>query len=627
MWYYDFEVFKYDWLVVFRKSNKKKDRRIVINDVEALKEVLLEIGTDLLGGFNNYGYDDTIMAAILMGKDPYIITQRLIENGERELNWQLKLEAPMTIDFKQELPLNLSLKKIEANRGKAIVESKVPFNIQRKLTDDEIEDVVKYCDVDVLELIELSELPERLAYFSAKVGIIKMFNLPQHFVKFTRAKLMAFALKCDKKVELPNDRLLFEYINPLELDNISPAVVKFYERAKHDFRGGGDYKEIEKRQFIEYIDGVPHTYGFGGLHGAKLGYSGKGFFVHADFESYYPNLIIIYEMMSRKTNEPHIFEDTYKSRMRYKRAGDSRQQPLKIGINAVFGALKSEFNPLFDPKFSNEICINGQLVITELAQRLMAFGDLIQTNTDGVIFKLDDPQFKEEFMEECELFRDEFGINLENHYISEIHQRDVNNYIFKMFPTEKHPEGEIEAIGMFKRWDESKLFDNFQSNSYAIVDIAMKRFYMDGIAVEDTVLDLYEKNHMLAFQLVTSKGSTYYKMVHEENGEFVDVENSVNRVFASRDKTNGIMASVKSVPKVIKRVKNGTRINKNGKEVANYDEVYEYDENGDVVMLDSFNKVPNCPDYTIIHNDHIDTFDKRNLDLQFYVDLCNDAKF
>lgn len=627
MWFYDFEVFKYDWMVVFRKGKGRKNRRVVVNDLDALKEVLLEIGNNLLAGFNNYGYDDTIMAALLLGYNPYEITQRIIEHEERELNWQLKLEAPLTIDFKQELPIALSLKVIEANQGHRIVESSVPFNIQRKLTEDEIEDVIKYCDYDVLELMALAEHPERQSYFAAKVGILELFKLPSKYIKFTRAKLMSIMMKSQKNKKIPVDRLHISYIEPLNLDEFNPSLINFYKQAEHDYRGGGDYALIEKRKFVDYIDEVPHTYGFGGLHGARLKYKGKGKFVHADFASFYPALIILYNMMSRKTDYPHLFKETYEMRLEFKALKDPRQLPLKVAINAMYGALKAMTNGLFDPKQSNDVCINGQLVITDLAHRLEPFGDLIQTNTDGIIYKLDDADYKDEFMEVCQEFVAEYGIDLENHYITEIYQKDVNNYIFRTEPDEKHPEGEIEAIGMFKRWEEKKLPTNITSNSFAIVDMALKAFYMDGVSVEDTILDLYERNVMLPFQLVSKKGGTFYKMVHEVEGEFVDLDQNVNRIFAAKNKKYGAVASVKAVPKVIERVENGTKINKKGKTVVNYDEVFEYNEDGSVVTLDSFTTVANCPERTVIHNDHIKTFDKTQLDLQFYVNLCNDAKF
>jgi len=42
-----------------------------------------------------------------------------------------------------------SLKKIEGNLGKSIVESKVDFNIDRKLTPEENLETIKYCEYDV----------------------------------------------------------------------------------------------------------------------------------------------------------------------------------------------------------------------------------------------------------------------------------------------------------------------------------------------------------------------------------------------------------------------------------------------------------------------------------------------
>ena len=54
-----------------------------------------------------------------------------------------------TLDTKQELDPRLSLKVIEANLGMNIVETPISFNLDRALTDDEFDEVVKYCRHDV----------------------------------------------------------------------------------------------------------------------------------------------------------------------------------------------------------------------------------------------------------------------------------------------------------------------------------------------------------------------------------------------------------------------------------------------------------------------------------------------
>ena len=65
--FYDFEVFKNDWLVVFISEN---DEEIVVhNDLAILRKALERF--DCLVGFNNYSYDDLILTAIMQGYNNY----------------------------------------------------------------------------------------------------------------------------------------------------------------------------------------------------------------------------------------------------------------------------------------------------------------------------------------------------------------------------------------------------------------------------------------------------------------------------------------------------------------------------------------------------------------------------
>ena len=59
--FFDFEVFKHDWLVVFIGQD---DSEIVVwNDPAILKKTLEKF--DCLVGFNNYSYDDLILSGIM----------------------------------------------------------------------------------------------------------------------------------------------------------------------------------------------------------------------------------------------------------------------------------------------------------------------------------------------------------------------------------------------------------------------------------------------------------------------------------------------------------------------------------------------------------------------------------
>src|SRR5690606_28216136 len=189
--FYDFEVFKHDWLVVFERNGQITR---IHHDRDALMRFLSNI--NFLVGFNNYNYDDYILAALIKNIDPYEVSKKLIHNKKPNFT----LNKPITLDVMQELKMGISLKETQANRGLNIHETPVDFNINRKLTNDEIERTFKYCENNVLTTKELFE--EREDYFSSKFEIVQTFKLPAASVKKTRARLSADVLKC-KKINLP----------------------------------------------------------------------------------------------------------------------------------------------------------------------------------------------------------------------------------------------------------------------------------------------------------------------------------------------------------------------------------------------------------------------------------------
>ena len=337
----------------------------------------------------------------------------------------------------------------------------------------------------------------------------------------------------------------------------------------------GDFHEIESRKLKYILAGVPHVYAFGGIHGAIEKYNASGNFLHIDVSSYYPSLIIVDNFMSRASQEPYKFKELRDTRYKLKAKRDPKQYIYKILINSTFGAMKSEFNPLFDPKQANNICINGQLVLTQLILELERYCQLIQSNTDGLVVK-----YKEGDYEKIEAIVKDFGkrfnLTFDIDKIIKIAQRDVNNYAI-MFE-----DGHIEAKGRFAKFEGG----NFMQNSLSIIDRALVNYYIHGIPVHKTVIDTYKDNDLVPFQIVCKMGSTYNGMYYEY-GDEGDTEliptQKVNRVFATNDKK--------------------------------YWGIYK-------CKGDSYQKIANTSEHNIIHNESIDTFDKSKLDLNYYISLC-----
>ena len=491
-----------------------------------------------------------------------------IFTGER-----IKWSPYLYLDTRNELALGVSLKKIEANLGLDIRESTVPFTIDRKLTEKEIEEVLFYCNHDVTTTIEVLNL--RFVYFKSLFELCEMFELNDRGVTKTRAALTAEILGCRKKI-IRYDRLSFGYIDFLK-NHSSEETKDRYSEIYGDYSDNenriklfndiiGFYRKIEsmfltrKKQFSfkvqnyknareemtrlneefrllvsEYekmaltvdIAGVEHKLKFGGIHGAIPNYIGHGTFLSLDVTSYYPYLMVNNNWVTRNTMFPERVIRIINRRVELKRVKDPQQQILKIVINSLYGVLKAETSAVCDAVLSNNVCVNGQLALANLVLRLSHVSTLIQSNTDGIIIETS-PDKMDEIREIYHAWEKDFNFNLEEDEITDIYQRDVNNYLVKF------KNGEIKAKG---RYSNIKKI-NFEKNDKRCIDLSVKAKFEhlcevmntdNGSRVKYMPWELKDNvkfdyrsflmnlayRELTAFQILCVQGSTFDSMIHK----------------------------------------------------------------------------------------------------------------
>ena len=139
--FFDFEVFKYDWLLVALDPIQKKEH-IIVNDQFKLERLYRSYKNDIWVGFNCRDYDQYILKAILCGFDPKRVNDWIIVQDRK--GWEFS-------SLFHKYPLNLfdvmpnppvSLKALEAFMGKNIHETSVPFTIDRRLTEQELKETI-----------------------------------------------------------------------------------------------------------------------------------------------------------------------------------------------------------------------------------------------------------------------------------------------------------------------------------------------------------------------------------------------------------------------------------------------------------------------------------------------------
>lgn len=568
---YDIEVFPNDWMIVFQDTESGEVERIH-NDRERLTTALSS--KQFLVGFNNYRYDDLILAGLLNGTDPYELSQKIFANERITL----RLNLP-TLDVMQEAKQGVGLKEAMANLGLDIRETPVDFD-KPKLTPEEIESVFHYCENDVRVTAELFK--ERDSYFSSKFQLVQTFKLKTSDLKKTRANMAATVLKATKGNTQNKDRLHLTYDKRLKLRELPTEIVDFYANTSLYYNDGVNYEDLEKESFVYKIAGLDHTFGFGGLHAAKENYIGEGHFLQIDVSSFYPSLMINNSFLSRTSRAPEDFKKIYDERKRLKAKKDPKEEVFKIVLNSTYGASKSSYNNLFDPLQANNVVVNGQLILTHLILLLEPFCELIQSNTDGIIVKYE-MEMRGMIDTVLKFFSKKYELTFDVDEIKKIAQRDVNNYCM-MYDGNK--SGVIVAKGSMTNHDGG----SWERNSLTILDKALVHYYMENKPIQATVIDTWKKGELLPFQLVAKAGK-FDGMVHERlvqgpvggmSGK-VKLQN-VNRIFATKDKKCGMVYKVRS--------EKGT---------------------------DKLHKLAYCPPSALVWNEAVDQLDKRLIDLNWYV--------
>ena len=517
MIFYDFEVFKFNNLVV--AIDPEKDKPYVIwDDPKALEKLYNSYKEDIWVGFNSRHYDQYILKAILCGLSAWECNDWIINKKQPGWSFSDLLRKIFLINY-DVMPLNSSLKQLEGFQGHNIHESSVDFRIDRPLTEAEKAETVKYCTNDVEETINV--FLENINDFNALLWLVKEYKFPLSYMSKTKAQISSEILECER-VERDDEWDLYS-LPCLVLNKYKAAKEWFLNKKNHDY----------EKNFEMVVAGVKHLLAWGGIHGALEKYHYKcdkdHLILHVDVESYYPRLMIFHNLLTRNAKKPERFKGIFNRRMKLKHEGKKKEQaPLKIVINGTYGIMKDKTNKAYDPRNANLVCINGQLLLLDLIEKLEAgipSFELIQSNTDGLIIKIHRKDF--ELVDDiCYEWESRTDMVLGFDYISEIWQKDVNNYVFTQF------DGKIERKGAYVK--ELGPMDN----DLPILNKALIDYMLQGVPVEKTINDC---NELVMFQKIGKLTSNYDYVTHNDKKYY----NKCYRMFASASSFDGPVKKVK----------------------------------------------------------------------------------
>lgn len=571
---------KCDWIVVFM-DYATGEKHIFHNANEEVDEFVTRSDPEMvLCGFNCKHYDNHILKGVRLGFPPEALKtlNDWIIDGNEGWDFPALKGVPLSridsFDLMDDMQQGLGLKSIEGHMGLDITESSVPFDIDRPLTDGELNELVTYCIHDVEATAELLKL--RTNYIRGKLDVGRMGNIPDTQALYcTNPKLTALFLGAKKQPH--DDERRYTYPDNLLKEYIPQEVFEFFGRMYDDAVSDEDL--FSSKLDID-VGGTPTVIGWGGIHAGIRNYAWETTegerISNFDVASYYPSLMIVNHYASRNLPSFEKYKDIYEKRIAAKHSGDkATANTLKLVLNATYGATLNQYNDLYDPLMARSVCISGQLYLLELAEHLLRECptlQVVQLNTDGIMIRYEDED-RDKVLNLTDEWQKRTGFGLEEDQIQKIVQKDVNNYV--MLDSQGHEKAKggyvvrgVAPAGAFKI-----------NNNATIVADAVKRNLLYGTPVEETIGDCSD---ILSFQFIAKAGSGYNRVLHDVDGQTVDVQR-VNRVYATTDERYGTLYKVKR-------------------------------ENGQVA------KIAGLPEHCLVDNDNTHTIDE--IDRQFYIDMA-----
>lgn len=565
---YDFEVFSHDWMLV-TVDLMTQEETIIINDSQKLKDFYEVHKNYIWVGFNSRHYDTWILKSILKDYNPYDMSKWIIQGDKKGWEFDRSLSKIQHYDYDARWSnIVPGLKTLEAFMGDDIRETTVSFDIDRPLTEEEIQQTIKYCRHDVNETMKV--FAHARDEFNAHFSLVKEFNLELATVSKTNAQLTALILNAQRTER--NDEWDFDLEEPCKL-------LKKYKYIADWFRDPANRNP--NASFETEVAGIPINYAWGGCHGAKPNYFASGNFVHCDVNSYYPSLMIEWGLLSRNCRTPEKFKEIYDKRLALKRAGKKAEQaPYKVILNSTYGASGDKNNALFDPRQAHRVCANGQVFLTLLIEMMEGVAEAFNVNTDGVFFNITDLSKLDEYYRICKEWEQITRMGLGHDKYTRVWQRDVNNYIIEL------ENGNLEQKGAVVK--NTSVLDN----DLPIVNKAVVSWFVRGIPPEKTIQDCKDLQEFQKVFKLSNKykyamqGCTFDKVKGKKvwKGDGVVLNDKSYRVFASKEPTGAVYKK------------------KDGKNPE---------------------KFANCPDNCFIENDSVagvSTDAYPHLDKQWYID-------
>lgn len=442
-------------------------------------------------GFNNMGYDYPVIHHLLTnfeGESQSTTINKAVYNKSDEIismpfnhpnkfqhviwpNKQLVQQVDLLkVHHFDNVSKTTSLKVLEYNMMMTDIRD-LPYTPGTYLTDDEIENLVAYNKHDVMAQFLFHLFTAKAHQFrrslslkyskdftnanDTKIGkdyfIMQLERFMGAGACYTKDDKGKRKPRQTKRKEIALADVIFDYVEfetpefSMILDWMENQVIKetkgvFTELPEDELGEICNHCDMKKTKGLVknlnvILDGVKFVFGTGGIHASIhkecIESDDEYMILDLDVTSYYPSLAIanqVYpEHLSSKFCE--IYADMKAQRVGFAK-GTPENAMLKLALNGVYGDSNSKFSPLYDPKYTMSITVNGQLTLCMLYERLRHIDGLrlIQVNTDGLTVHCKRNDY-DRVMGIASSWERRTGLTLESVEYSLMFIRDVNNYL------------------------------------------------------------------------------------------------------------------------------------------------------------------------------------------------------
>ncbi len=188
-----------------------------------------------------------------------------------------------------------------------------------------------------------------------------------------------------------------------------------------------------------HVGGVDFHFGVGGIHGSlerkRVVATDEWLIRDIDVASMYPSIAAVNKLAPEHLGEPfvQVYSQLPVERKKWQKEKGKKcpeANALKLAANGVYGKSNSAYSVFYDPQFTLQITLNGQLLLAMLIERLASVPSLslLSVNTDGITYYIH-RENEPLAAQHCKEWESITGLFLEGVNFKRLWIRDVNNFI------------------------------------------------------------------------------------------------------------------------------------------------------------------------------------------------------